>query len=136
MQIGELYLYKENKGSQPRVVLVTDGTYSVDGRVSNFWNFTYLLKDGRLSTKTGGDYDNEMWKFKRVPKSWYTSCYHFHKPGVLYKDSRYVSWVKKIAKGYRDSSRPFSKIMLAESLASKFNLSPKYAKEIAETIYK
>jgi hypothetical protein len=65
--IGRLYLYRKTENSKPKLVLITDGYYTdpVYGRVSNFWDFTYITKKGFLGKK-GADYDNTNWKFKKA----------------------------------------------------------------------
>lgn len=65
MQTNRLYIYRKNPESSGKLVLITDGAYRVDGRISNFWYFRYVNKNGRLG-KRGGDYDNASHKFKRV----------------------------------------------------------------------
>ena len=71
MELGKLYYYKKTEKSKSKLVLITSGQYLVDGRVSNFWNFAYI-KDGNVSASFSGDYDNENWKFKKVPDKLYT----------------------------------------------------------------
>ena len=48
----------------------------------------------------------------------------------------YRTWVRNFAKNCWNSGTPVSKVILAESLASHFNLSPEYAREIVDIIYK
>lgn len=52
MRIGGVYLYKERYP-----VYITGGAYERNGRVSNYWKFQHIKKDGQLGKK-GGDYDN------------------------------------------------------------------------------
>jgi hypothetical protein len=65
LTIGKLYLYRKTQYSRARLVLITDGCYTdpIYGRISNFWDFTYITKNGFLGKK-GHDYNNESWKFK------------------------------------------------------------------------
>lgn len=60
MNIGGVYLYKNKKP-----VYITEGQYDVNGRISNYWNFRYIKKDGTLG-KRSGDYDNEYNKFTPI----------------------------------------------------------------------
>ena len=62
--VGRLYFYLKKYGAKPKLVLITDGAYEINGRISNFWNFSYITKKGFISSINGGDYDNEVWKFK------------------------------------------------------------------------
>lgn len=71
MKPMELYIYKKTPKSKPKLVLITDGSFEVRGRISNFWSFRTVKEDGTLSETKGGDYDNETWKFVPVKESDY-----------------------------------------------------------------
>ena len=65
MFTGKVYIYKKK-----HKVLITGGQYESGGRVSNFWFFNFINKDGTLG-KEGGDYNNEVDKFERVDDNSY-----------------------------------------------------------------
>lgn len=77
MEIGCLYLYKSNiKKAKYQLVIITSGQYEVNGRISNFWNFTHIDSSTGILTKyTGGDYDNDSSKFIKVSENLYKIKY-------------------------------------------------------------
>jgi len=66
MEIGKLYMYKETPSSNPVPVIITSGDYEINGRISNFWSFNYIGKDGSITRRKGGDYDNQKGKFVAI----------------------------------------------------------------------
>ena len=59
MDIGDVRLYKG------KPVLIISGAYEIGGRISNFWDFIYISKNGNLG-KCGGDYDNGVFSPKNI----------------------------------------------------------------------
>jgi hypothetical protein len=49
MHVGGVYLYED------KPVYITDGQYESNGRISNYWRFRYINKNGSLG-ESGGDY--------------------------------------------------------------------------------
>jgi len=60
--IGKVYRYKD---IYP--VLITNGEYECNGRVSNFWSFQYIRKNGTLGKK-GHDYDTGQFELIKNAK--------------------------------------------------------------------
>ncbi len=43
------------------LIYIIDGDFERNGRISNFWDFRKVLKDGRLSARIYGDYGGSEW---------------------------------------------------------------------------
>ena len=43
------------------LIYIIDGAFERNGRVSNFWDFHKVLKNGRLSARVYGDYGSSQW---------------------------------------------------------------------------
>jgi len=71
MEHGKLYIYKKTKKSKPELVIVDNGVFSVNGRVSNYWHFRKITGTGRISKEKFGDYNNADYKFEEVPEDKY-----------------------------------------------------------------
>lgn len=55
LEVGQVFIYKKKYP-----VYITNGSYIGDyGRVSNYWRWRKINKDGFLSKKEYGDYDNK-----------------------------------------------------------------------------
>jgi hypothetical protein len=47
----------------------------------------------------------------------------------------YKKFLNLLVKSYRKPYRPISKVIMAEALGSKFNLSPEYCKQVVDKLY-